>query len=50
MSKNDSNIRDHCVTSDHRMRVASSQNLESIYIQNNKPLLNIDQGAVPLDI
>ena len=56
-----SSIRDHCEFSDHRMRVsnfsvvASSESwnlrtLESIYILNNKPLLNIDQSATPLYI
>ena len=53
-----SSIREHCETSDHRTRtsnfsvVASFEDwnlriLESIYILNNKPLLNIDQSATP---
>ena len=54
-------FHDYCKTSDHRMRiwnfnvVASSENwnlrtIESIYIQNNKRLLNINQSADPLYI
>ena len=54
-------IRDHCEFSDPRMRVSNFsvvacseswnlRTLESIYILNNKPLLNIDQSATPLYI
>ena len=53
-----SSIRDHSETNDHRMCVsnlsvvASSENwhprtVESIQIQNNKPLLNIDRVQFP---
>ena len=56
-----SSIRDHCLNSDHRMRMCNFtiltctkdhnlRTLESIYISKNKPQLNIDQSAVPLVI
>ena len=56
-----SSIRDHCLNNDHPMRIRNFnilacaedynlRTLESIYINKNKPELNIDQSAVPLAI